>query len=131
KRIRLIDFIVNIIAFFITIPVIFTLFVYLFVLKIRRLSAKQALHKAVNWSTVLYIIAVALIVQYLFELSVAGFILIFILAILTIVILLQWKNNTDIQFVKAVKLLWKICFLLFLFLYLCLIVVGLGMHIVG
>lgn len=95
-----------------------------------KLSPKKALHKAVNWSTFFYIIAVILLIKIVFDISGTGFILILVLAILTIVIFFQWKRHTDIQFIKAAKLLWKICFLLFLTLYVCLMGIGIILQII-
>jgi len=124
------EFFIYIIAFFVTIPIIFTFIIYLSFLKIIKHSPKKALHKAVNWSTLFYIIAVIILVQILFDISATGLILILILAILTIVIFFQWKRHTDIQFMKAVKILWKICFLLFLTLYVCFMGIGIIIQII-
>lgn len=129
KRIRLINFLTYILAFFITVPIIFTILIYIIVRKISR-SSKKAVHKSVNYSTIMYIIAVILLVQNIFDKSILGIVLIFMLIVLAILVFFQWKNNMDVQFKKAIKILWKICFLVFMILYVCLIPVGIIMQIV-
>ncbi|WP_218775550.1 DUF3397 domain-containing protein [Oceanobacillus senegalensis] len=130
KKLRMINFIVYIIAFFITVPIIATIFTFILFLKLCR-SKKRALHKSINWTIIFYIIAVMILIQVIFQIDSFGYILVVLLTILTIIILAQWKKNTEIEFKKAFRLLWRVCFLLFLFLYLSLLIFGLIMQIVS
>ncbi|WP_197046673.1 DUF3397 domain-containing protein [Oceanobacillus salinisoli] len=126
----MVDFIVYFLAFFITIPAIASVIVYIISLKIFH-STKRAVHTSVNWTTLLYIIAVNLLIQNLFHMSTTGFILLFMLIVLTLTILYQWRNHMDIEFKKAFRILWRISFLLFMFSYVCLVITGIIMQIIG
>lgn len=126
---NLINIIIYLLSFFITVPIIATLTLYMIVLKIRR-SSRMAVHKAVNWSTIFYILSVFILIQYLFNVSITGSVLIFMIIVLTIIIIYQWKTNVDIKIKKAFKILWKICFLLFFILYISFTIIGLIMEIV-
>jgi hypothetical protein len=125
----LIHIIIYLLSFFITVPIVATVILYIIVLKIRR-SSKKAVHQAVNWSTIFYIFSVLILVQYLFNISVTGLILVFMLLVLAILIFYQWKTNIDIEIKKALKILWKICFLLFFICHVCFTVIGIIMEIV-
>ncbi len=111
------------------VPIIATVIVYIIVLKLSR-SSKKAVHIAVNWSTIFYIISTIILIQYLFNTSITGFILIFMLFVLAVIIFYQWKANVDIEIKKAFKILWKICFLLFFILYVTFSIIGIIMEIV-
>ncbi|WP_082918069.1 DUF3397 domain-containing protein [Oceanobacillus sp. Castelsardo] len=124
-----INFIIYLLSFFIMVPIIATVIVYIIVLKLSR-SSKKAVHIAVNWSTIFYIISTIILIQYLFNTSITGFILIFMLFVLAVIIFYQWKANVDIEIKKAFKILWKICFLLFFILYVTFSIIGIIMEIV-
>lgn len=115
----MIDAISYIIAFVITIPFIPTWFVYFMLVKWGWPKLK-AFHQAVNWTTLLYIIAVLLLIWVIFGVNLIGVFIIFFFAALAIIIFMQWKMNMEVLFSKALKLLWRISFLLFAFIYICL-----------
>ena len=119
----MLDFIAYILSFFITIPLLASFFVYI-IRMIRERNKLKAFHAAVNWTTLLYIIAVTIMLEIIFDRSFIGIVLIFLLASLSLIIFIQWRTGRDVQMKKAVKLLWRISFLLFFILYGCLMVVG-------
>lgn len=119
----MLDIIVHILSFFITIPIIASFLVYIGSM-IHKRNKLKAIHRVVNWTTLFYIIAVTIMLAVIFERSFVGFVMIFLLILLSVIIFIQWKAKRDVQFVKAAKLLWRISFLLFFFLYGCLIVLG-------
>lgn len=119
----MIDAIIYIISFLITIPIIASFAVYIGSMLHRR-NKRKAVHTMVNWTTLLYIVAVAIMLRLIFGRNFTGIILIFLLVMLSIIIFIQWKTKRDVQFMKAAKLLWRISFLLFFMLYLCLAVLG-------
>lgn len=115
--------ILYIIATALTIPFVVTWLVY----KCNRMAKKTqayAFHKAVNWTTVLYILAVMMICKVIFNQFFIGYVLAFLLAGLMVVIIFQRFNHTEIIFTKACKIVWRVSFLLFTFLYFGLILYG-------
>ncbi|MBP1950618.1 DUF3397 domain-containing protein [Virgibacillus litoralis] len=124
----MLDFIIYFIGFIITVPVIATWIVYYISLKIYNHKWK-AFHIAVNWTTILYIIAVNTLVKEVFGISFFGIVLVILIGIYTIIIIAHWKIYTEVLFSKAFKLFWRICFLLFLILYFCLVFAGIYLRI--
>lgn len=119
----MLDIISYISSFFITIPIIASLLVYMISMIWERNKLK-AVHKMVAWTTCFYIIAVSIMLTLIFGRSFTGIILIFLLTLLSLIIFIQWKTKRDVELRKAVRILWRISFLLFFFLYGCFMVVG-------
>ncbi|MEN2766549.1 DUF3397 domain-containing protein [Ornithinibacillus xuwenensis] len=121
------ELILFILAFLITLPIFSTIVVY-YILKYIYGNPIRAFHKAINWTTVLYILAVNTMLTYLFESFFIGDIFVVMLLILTFLIVNQWKRNTEIDYGRAFKLLWRLSFLLFFILYIILVVYGIIDH---
>jgi len=119
----MIDFLIILLAFIITAPILITILTY-YSLKFMYQNPHKAFLVAVNWTTIIYIIAVNTLLTYLFEGAFIGYIIVFLLCMLTIIIVLQWKNNTEINYQKALKLLWRLSFLSFFVLYISLVLYG-------
>lgn len=119
----MLEAVTHIISFFITVPMVASFIVYV-ISMIRLRNLWKAIHMMVDWTTLFYILAVMIMLFVLFERHFFGYILIFLLMALSVIIFNQWKKERDIQLKKAVKLLWRISFLLFFFLYGCLTVLG-------
>lgn len=119
----MLEAVTHIISFFITVPMVASFIVYV-ISMIRLRNLWKAIHMMVDWTTLFYILAVMIMLLVLFERHFFGYILIFLLMALSVIIFNQWKKERDIQLKKAVKLLWRISFLLFFFLYGCLTVLG-------
>ncbi len=119
----MLEVVIHIISFFITVPMVASFIVYV-ISMIRLRNLWKAIHMMVDWTTLFYILAVMIMLLVLFERHFFGYILIFLLTTLSVIIFNQWKKERDIQLKKAVKLLWRISFLLFFFLYGCLTVLG-------
>ncbi|WP_042223866.1 DUF3397 family protein [Oceanobacillus manasiensis] len=111
-------------SIFIIAPFLATWLIYLGALKLYK-QKRRAFHVAVNISTPLYIIATVLLISHLFGMNVTGVVVIVLLGMMMIIMFLQWKYNMEVILGRALKLLCRICFLLFSFLYLLLIVYGL------
>ena len=124
----MLEYLIYTLAFFITAPIVATIIVY-FLSSLRHRNSMKALHKAVNWTTVFYILSVWLMLAMIFNRNFIGIILILLLVILAMIIFFQWKWKQDVQFRKALKLLWRISFLLFLILYICLALFGILKYI--
>lgn len=124
----MLDVITYTIAFLITVPVLSSLIVYFISMKVEH-NIWKSIHRVVSWTTIFYIIAVLIMLQLIFDRSFTGLIFIFLLSILTFIIIIQWKKHRDIQFRIAIKILWRISFLLFFLLYGCFMFIGIWLQL--
>ncbi|MBM7571724.1 DUF3397 domain-containing protein [Aquibacillus albus] len=118
----------NVTACLITFPILFTILLYIGVLKAFR-NKWKSVYITVNYTTILYIFSVGILLYVLFERNFIGYIFIFLLVLLSTIILIQWKTKEEIIFIYAWKIFWRLTFLLFFFLHISLILLGLGMTI--
>lgn len=119
-----------IVAFTLTVPFVVTWLFY----KSNRILKKTrifAFLKAVNWTTILYILAVMMQCEVIFHHYYLGFIVGFFLVSLMAVILFQRIRHTEVVFAKACKVVWRFGFLLFSFLYICLVLYGIIQQLVA
>ncbi|WP_010096798.1 DUF3397 domain-containing protein [Ornithinibacillus scapharcae] len=122
------EIILFILAFMITVPFIVTVILFYGLNYLFR-NPVMAFHKAINWTTILYILSVNTLLTYLFGGFYIGYIVVFLLCILTVVIIIQWKNHTEVDIRKAIKLLWRLSFLIFFLLYSIFTLFGIGRNI--
>ncbi|MFD1849154.1 DUF3397 domain-containing protein [Oceanobacillus bengalensis] len=126
----MVNVLIYIFAFFITIPIIATFIV--FWLSVKRGKSKQkSVHVAVNWTYPLFFVAIVILFRVIFDIGIFSYLFIFLLTVLMIILFLQWKLHTDIKLAKALKVLVRVTFLVFLFLYICLLLIGLIQQIVS
>lgn len=118
------DYIIYFVSFFITIPIFATVLVYMLAVKVLHRKRLTAVHTAVNWTTILYVITVAILFDIIFGYSFIGWLFVIFIILLAMIIIYQWKTHTDVEFLKALRIIWRISFLLFLMLYVILILVG-------
>ncbi|MFC4557008.1 DUF3397 domain-containing protein [Virgibacillus kekensis] len=111
------------IGFILTAPVIVTLLVYFAAGKLSK-SRWRAVHKAVNWTTGLYIISVCILLEVVFNNSYVGIVMVLLLGTLAAIVILQWKMYTEVIFKNVFKIFWRFSFLLFAFLYIFLVFYG-------
>ncbi|HLS66367.1 MAG TPA: DUF3397 family protein [Pseudogracilibacillus sp.] len=81
----------------------------------------KAIHFSTQWSAFLYVVAVSLLLEKHIEVATLGFFIVGILLLLSIHLIVQWKKNTEVILKKGLKLVTRICFLLFSLLYIILI----------
>ncbi|GLO65896.1 MULTISPECIES: DUF3397 family protein [Oceanobacillus] len=110
------DILIYTFATAISFPFIVTIGIY-WISKWTRSSNWKAIHVAVHWSTLFYIIAVSIILNLLLQQSFIGFILLFFLIFLMLIIIYQRKKQTDVELLKAFRIVWRGAFLLFFTLY--------------
>lgn len=122
------DYIVYLIATLIMVPIIATWLIYKIAFKIFN-HKQKAFHISINWTTVLYIIAVSMLSNILFDQDFIGIILIILLSLLSILIIIQWKTTENIILLRAFKILWRLCFVSFFILYIGLILTGIIMQV--
>ncbi|WP_081498504.1 DUF3397 family protein [Oceanobacillus massiliensis] len=89
------------------------------------------MHTAVNWTTVLYIAAVVLLLEIVAGRSFLGWLFVLFIGSLAVIIFYQWKNRTEIELRKAVKIIWRISFLVYLLLYVLLVLAGIIQRILS
>ncbi|WP_404452497.1 DUF3397 domain-containing protein [Virgibacillus necropolis] len=112
-----------IIASALTVPFVITWVIY----KWNRVNKKTrlyAFHKAVTWTNILYILSVMMLCKVIFDHFFIGYILVFHILLLSIIIIHQRINHTEVIFGRAWKIVWRFSFLLFSFLYFALILYG-------
>jgi len=127
---NMLDYFIYIVSFLITVPLVATLLVYFAAANVHNNKLK-AIHTSVNWTTILYIIAVSLILHNLLGRSFIGWMVVFFIGALSVIIIIQWKSRTEVEFGKALRIVWRFSFLLFLMLYLVLFLVGVLKHVLA
>lgn len=110
----------DIVRIIIILPIFTTLILYYLMKRISRHSWK-AIHFATQWSALLYVVAVSLLLEKRIEMATFGFFVIAILIFLSIHLVMQWKKDTEVYLFKGLKVVLRFCFLLFSFLYIILI----------
>src|SRR5690625_4691849 len=110
-------------ALLVSVPLIPTWLIYMMSMKIYQHRWK-AIHTAVNWTTIFYIISVLILFNQFFNQSFLGIISIAFVIMLSIIIIVQWKKDKEVSLLTGLKLLWRIYFLIFFLLYICLILFG-------
>jgi len=106
---------------FVTIPIFTTLLVYYVVKKITKQKWK-AIHISVQATAIFYIVAVTILLQRLLQVQLVGIILISLILLLAIILIIQWKQETEVVLTKGLKVLTRFSFLVFGFLYVGLII---------
>lgn len=117
------DLIFSFITIVLMAPVIVGIFIYIVTRK-RSRNRLGAIHSVARATTPLFIISCYYLVIAIFEVHILGYILGFLLLILTIIIVRQWKNHGEILFLKSFGLLLRIAFLFFGLAYFVLIAIG-------
>src|SRR5690625_262119 len=104
----------------ISIPIMMSMFIYFLGVHFSK-NKWKAIHKSTQWSAVFYIIAVALLLKHLFTFSFLGYILIFLITLLSTILIIQWKKDTEVILLDGLRVMWRSSFLIFFILYLGLI----------
>ncbi|MFC4023250.1 DUF3397 domain-containing protein [Oceanobacillus longus] len=120
----MLNYIIYFISLFITLPIFATISIYLISVKVLHSKKLKAVHTAVNWTTILYIIVVVILFDLIFGRIFIGWIIVFFIISLSIIITYQWKTGTEVELGKAIRVIWRFSFILFLMLYILLVLVG-------
>lgn len=126
---NIIDIFIYFIAFIIMMPLLPTWVLYKIVHNKTR-HHWQAIHISIDWTATLYVLAVLSLFNMMFKQLFLGIILIILLLVLTFIIIYQWKENKEIVFSRAIKILWRFIFLLFFVLYIILILIGIVFSVI-
>ncbi|WP_226037928.1 DUF3397 domain-containing protein [Aquibacillus saliphilus] len=124
----MIDIISYLVEVIIYVPILITIITYVIAKKVQRNNWK-AIHISVNYSTLLYIISVGMLLDIIFNRNFFSIIIIVLLIMLSISVIVQWKVKEEILFRYVWKGFWRCSFLLFGFSYIGLIIIGIARYI--
>ncbi|GIO22309.1 DUF3397 domain-containing protein [Oceanobacillus sp. J11TS1] len=97
---------------FIAFPFIITFLAY-WITKLSKKHTWKAVHNAVQWSAIFFILGVGILLQLLFGRSFFGWIVLLLLISLAGILIQQYRKQTEIDVLKAIKLVCRSAFLLF------------------
>lgn len=106
------DYLFAAIAICVAFPFSITILVY-GITKIQKKHTWKAIHHAVQWSSIFFILAVCMLLQLLFDKNFLGWIILLLILGLVWALIHQYRNQTEIKFSKAVKIVWRSSFLIF------------------
>nr|WP_263328107.1 DUF3397 domain-containing protein [Neobacillus sp. Marseille-Q6967] len=114
----------SIITFFFTMPLLGFIIIY-FLYKMITKNSRKSFHKALDYSTIFFIMAVHFLTITIWGKSLFGVILLIMIFIAMVFVVVHWKMNGEIVFNKVFKGFWRFNFLLFFITYITLTVFGL------
>lgn len=103
-------------------PFVLTLFIYI-LMRLFQIHPWRRVHLTAQWSALLYVAGVVLIVEEMYHQFILSYILIAFLLFLAIHITIQWRKQITISLIKAIVLLLRIVFLLFFITYITLVTI--------
>ncbi|WHY02281.1 DUF3397 domain-containing protein [Neobacillus sp. DY30] len=117
------SFISSIITIFLTVPLLGFFIIYV-LSKLITKNTRRSFHKALDYSTILFIVAVHFLLLTIWDKSFFGLILLILLVIAMIFVVLHWKIKGEIIINKVFKGFWRFNFLIFFLAYISLTVFG-------
>ena len=116
-------FISSIITIFLTVPLLG--FITIFIInKLITKNARKSFHKALDYSTILFIMAVHFLVITIWGKSLFWLILLVLIIIAMVFVLIHWKIKGEIILTKVFKGFWRFNFLIFFIAYVSLTLFG-------
>ncbi|MCM3726051.1 DUF3397 domain-containing protein [Neobacillus cucumis] len=106
----------SVLTVFFAIPVIGTILVFT-VIKITLKTTKKALHMALDYTTIFYIISVHFLIVTLWDKSFFWLIILVMIVIAMVFIFVHWKVKEEIIVKRIWKGFWRFNFILFFFTY--------------
>jgi hypothetical protein len=113
-----------IITIFFTVPLLGFIIIY-FLYKIISKNTRKSFHKALDYSTILFIIAVHFLTVTIWGESFFWLILLVIILVAMFFVVIHWIKKGEIVFNKVFKGFWRFNFLFFFLAYISLTVFGL------
>ncbi|WP_053362066.1 DUF3397 domain-containing protein [Bacillus sp. FJAT-27251] len=90
---------------------------------------RKSVQLAIDFSTLLFIFSVHFLIIMIWGKSFLWLIMLILIFLAVIFVLIHWKLRQEIDFARVFKGYWRFNFLLFFFVYLVLIIVGLYQRI--
>lgn len=116
-------YIFYIISCFVSLPFVITYIVYLLNKKLYK-HKWRAIHQSAQLTNVFYVFACIIIVQLLFNVSLFWMIVLLHLILWIVMIVYQWKKDTEISLKRSFKIVWRASFLIFFVSYFILTIYG-------
>ncbi|MEC1520959.1 DUF3397 domain-containing protein [Neobacillus niacini] len=117
------SFISSIITIFLTVPLLGFIMIYV-LNKLLTKNTRKSFHKALDYSTLLFIVAVHFLLLTIWGKSFFGLILLILLVIAMIFVVIHWKIKGEIILAKVFKGFWRFNFLIFFLAYVSLTIFG-------
>lgn len=117
-----IEIVATIIAILATVPVI-TFLVLFFIFKARTKKTTRSIQLAADFSALFFIIAVSTLFYILFENHFIPWIVVSYLIVLLIVLFYQYVKNEEIIINRALRIVWRIGFIMMFMLYVLLFLI--------
>jgi hypothetical protein len=111
------------IATLITIPILVYITIFVITKQVTK-NHRKAVHVALDFSTVFFILSVHFLMFTIWERSFLGIIFIFLLCCAIIFVIINWKVKGEIVFTLFFKGYWRFIFLVFFVSYLGLTIYG-------
>jgi hypothetical protein len=117
------SFISSIITIFLTVPLLGFFIIYM-ANKLITKNSRKSFHKALDYSTILFILAVHFLLITIWNKSFFWLIILLLILIAMVFVLIHWKVKGEIIFSKVFKGFWRFNFLVFFLAYLSLTLFG-------
>lgn len=114
----------SIITLFLSIPILGFLLIFI-LFKVVSKNTRRSVHRALDYTTILFIISVYFLMKTIWGNSFFGFILLVMIMIAIGFVLVHWKVKGDIEFKRVLKGFWRFNFILFFLAYVSLTLYGL------
>ncbi|PAE43302.1 DUF3397 domain-containing protein [Neobacillus sp. YX16] len=117
------SFISSIITIFLTVPLL-GFFIIFVINKLITKNARKSFHKALDYSNVLFILAVHFLLITIWGKSFFWWILLILIIIAMVFVVIHWRIKGEIIFTKVFKGFWRFNFLIFFLAYISLTLFG-------
>lgn len=117
------SFISSIITIFLTMPLLGFFMIYI-LNKLITKNTRKSFHKALDYSTILFILAVHFLLITIWEKSFFWWIFLVLILIAMVFVVINWKVKGEIVFTKVFKGFWRFNFLIFFLAYISLTIFG-------
>lgn len=124
----MVNFIASFIATIVMVPV-FGIFIIYWLSRVLIKDKKRSVHLSVDFSTLIFIVAVHYLLIVIWGKSFLWIILLILILVAMVFVFLQWRFNQEIIFKKVWKGFWRLNFLLFSFGYFFLVIYGLAIRL--
>lgn len=118
------EFISTVAAGFVTVPLAGYLIIFI-VSKHLTKNHRRSVHRAIDFTTLLFIIAVHFLITIIWGKSFLWLIMLILIVLALTFVVIHWKYRQEIDFPRVFRGFWRFNFLLFFFAYLILILLGL------
>ncbi|SEP55123.1 DUF3397 domain-containing protein [Piscibacillus halophilus] len=120
------DYFATLIALLATVPYA-TFFVIFYISKKITNQATRSTKLAADWSSLFFILAVNALLFLIFDYSFLIWFLVMYMVAMIIVITIQWRNEIDVNFRMAFRVVWRAGFILLAISYIVLLPIGIYM----